>query len=396
MASPVNDSYSCASGRGIYAGRFNWPAWRSAMAANTWTQIGNTLSSIDPEDDIAINPNYPSSAQWHGTLGVAGMIEAYSGACYDSANDVLWLPLQGGHGDYGGNEPYKISLNSASPAWEMLRNPSGAIGNEITLNDGQDATGLYADGRLRSIHSYNKALYIPGVGPVLSITGATYPGGNLGIRSPAYINPITGELDFLGVENTFITLVTTSGGGSCYDSLRNTIWFIPASGGKVTRYDRTGNSWTDTGIYKASTGYCGLEYLPDYDCIVWFTTGQTNGFAVIDCSTGTIYYPAVSGSYVGVAGPTGSAQPRYVQSLKMIAFWHNSTDTTVINTLSFSSDPRTDTWTISQLPVGGSNAVTPSVRHTQGTYGRFFYSKNLDGFGLLNGVTEPIYFYARS
>ena len=52
MAFPLSDSYSAPSGEGIYAGVSVYPAWRSAMAANTWLEIpaSNTLDDIDPAD----------------------------------------------------------------------------------------------------------------------------------------------------------------------------------------------------------------------------------------------------------------------------------------------------------------------------------------------------------
>jgi hypothetical protein len=40
--------------------------------------------------------------------------------------------------------------------------------------------------------------------------------------------------------------------------------------------------------------------------------------------------------------------------------------------------------------------VLPSVAVGNGTYGRFGYAPNLDGFYLLNGINEPVYFFALS
>jgi hypothetical protein len=400
MASPVGDTYTCASGQGIYGGKFNWPAWRRAIAAQTWGYMSvNTLRDIDPKANPAVNPNYPLSPPWNGSIGVAGVVIAYCGACYDQITDTLWLPLGGGHQDYAGNEPYRVRLNTGSPAFEMIRPPSGAIGYPaVTYNDGQEVTGLYSDGRLRAVHSYNKPVYVPGVGPVMAVTGASFPLINApyGNNKTAVISETTGELVSYTADNTHISANVTSGSGSCYDPLRNMLWLMPSGGGKLTRRELPSGEWEDTGVYRASPGNSGLEYLPDYDCIVWFNSGLTNGFAVIDCETLTIYYPAVTGSYIGVTKPTGDAQPRYVRSAKQIAFWHNSTNTTAINTLTFTSDPRTDTWTIDQLPVSGANTVTPAVRAVQGTYGRFFYSEKLDGFGIFSGIDERIAFYARS
>lgn len=66
MASPVPDSYSTATGGSIYGGRSGLPAWRSAMVANTWAVVpmANTLADINPRNNAAINPNYPSAPEW--------------------------------------------------------------------------------------------------------------------------------------------------------------------------------------------------------------------------------------------------------------------------------------------------------------------------------------------
>ena len=392
MASPVADNYSASSGATITAGRFAWPAWRLAMTPNTWAAIGTTLASIDSEDNAGINNSYPSNAIWHATVGQAAIINAWCGGCYDSANDVLWLPLGGGHNDYAGNEPYKIDISAESPAWEMVRNPSGAIGNLITLDDGQETTGIYSDGRPRAIHSYNKPCYVPGVGPVITVQGGTYKvGGSAnGTLKPIVINETTGE----GTFKTAGTMsnVDTSGSGSCYDPTRHALWYRSSGTGGFYKYDITGDSWAAQGSSFAVSGYSGLEYLPDYDCILWINSGLTNGFAVFDCATTTLYQPSKTGSLTGMS-LSGEAQPRRFTATQ-VALWDNATSTTQINVMSFASNPRTDTWQISQLSVDGSNAVTPTAAAANGTYGRFFYSSNLSGFGVINSITDQIYFYA--
>lgn len=73
--------------------------------------------------------------------------------------------------------------------------------------------------------------------------------------------------------------------------------------------------------------------------------------------------------------------------------WSNSTNTTQITTLTPGANPRTDAWTVSTLPVSGANAVTPSARVSQGTYGRFAYSPRLGGFLVFNSTSGSHYFY---
>lgn len=393
MATPVNDTYTAASGAGIYGGKYNWPLWRRSIAAQHWGVIpSNTLASIDPEDNPAYNPNYPAPAPWHGTLGQEAMITAWCGGCYDSDGDVLWLIQGGGHGDYGGNEPYKLDLSLDSPDFVMVRPPS------VSMGGGTGVDGLADDGRPRSTHTYNKSVYIPGVGPALGALGLTYP-NLLGVNNPFVFSPVTGEVTRVGPTNPYEGASQLDAAGVCYDSLRNCIWIQGTGRNDMTRWNMdtdTFDRYINTG--SGRSGYVSLEYMPDHDCIVMLHSNAPYGMRVFDCATGTMYSPTITGSFpsgITVSSMSG-AQPRYVQSGQFFAVWNNSTNTTAITIFNVPANPRTGTWTVGQLPVAGGNTVTPTVRTPNFTYGRFFYSQKLDGFGLINGVTEQPYFYARS
>ena len=160
------------------------------MEANTWKEVGiNTLDDVNPEYD-STSVKLPKHTSMESSTEHKSIIIAWCGACFDDNESVLWLPL-GGHSDYAGKyEPYKeIDLSVNSPTWEMVRPPSGAIGNQMVLDDGQEATGLYSDGRLRAVHSYNKPVYVPQIGPVMSVTGMAYKSAGAGLRQPAFIKP---------------------------------------------------------------------------------------------------------------------------------------------------------------------------------------------------------------
>lgn len=397
MAVPVNDSYSCESGAGIYGGRYKWPSWRRAMSPNTWGTIpGNVWNDVNPANDPLINPNYSGLAPWNAANGFASLVTAYCGGCWDDETSTFWSPLNGGHNDYAGNEPYKNCLMSDSPQWVMLRNPSGAIGNEITLNDGQEATGLYADGRVRSTHGYNKLVFIPGVGPAVVQVGGTYSNSSGGkTKRAVLIDPVTGEMTRWGSENPDAGLVVDDGGG-CYDENRHALWWKGPGTCKFSWYDIDTDTWTPVGSSVAIGGGVGMVYIPEHDCILWANKNLTNNIGIFDCATGLHYQPNVTGTAVGITDIWHRSPPTRIKGTNTFAVWDNDLDSTVINTLTFDGDPRTATWQIAQLPLSGDNAVTPSIRTVNGTNGRFFYSSKLDGFGLLNSVNEPFYFYARS
>ena len=395
MATPRADSCSAPSGAVLACGRAapsGLPSWVSSAVSGRWgtVPVAAALSTLDPKLNASLNPNYSGDPEWYGGTGFVSVASTWCGGCFDAANDVFWMPLQGGHGDYAGNEPYKLELNKEAPNWTMVRPPSGAIGNLLTTNDGQEASGVYADGRPRATHSYNKPVYVPNVGPMLAMLGATAWSAGGGQNKPVLVDPVTGE-GTLGAVNSLLS-GATSGMGACFDPTRGaqgSIWVRGVGTGRFHRYDVAADSWVQNiGPSSSSSGYCGLAYMPEHDCILWMDGG---GFRVLDCAAATLHTPTFSGTPFGA---TGTGQPIWVNGKAYL--WNHATNTTLIDRITPGSNPRTDTWTIDQLSVDGGNSTTPTARTTEGTYGRFWYSENLGLFFLFNSVSGSIYFFKPS
>lgn len=405
MAAP--DNYAVGSGLPIYGGRADStgggssgrPAWRTAMAANTWAQVpGNTLASINPENNPAINPNYPSSAPWHGSVGQAAIIGAWGTACWDEAGQTLWLPNGGGHQDYAGNEPYKINIGAATPTWSMPRYPSGAVGNTVTLNDGLESSGVYADGRPRSNHGYNHHIYIPGVGPLLTRLVGGYISGQSGSPDMFALNPANGEAAIVGSLSGVGSAAGFPYGGAAYDSVRNVAWMVNTGTSKVMKYDVATRAVTSVGTYDNLFGsYAHPVYDSTHDVLIVLSdagAGYLGPFNVVDLTTFAITSPSRIGAMAAGISLTGVMGAAWDTTNGRLLLWHNSTNTAEITALSPTGDPRTAPWGASVLTVAPGNTVTPSVRVSNGTNGRFIYSPSLGGCILLNGVSEPIYFFA--
>lgn len=366
------------------------PSWVTSAVSGRWgtVPVSAALSTLDPKSNPAINPNHPGNPEWYAS-GHSYIVTAWCGACFDSDGDALWLPLQGGHADYAGNEPYKLSLNQETPAWTMVRPPSGAVGNLLTTNDSQEASGVYADGQPRSIHSYNKPCYVPGVGPIIVAQGNTSWGGQAGPNKPVKINPVTG----LGTLMATCTAASLGGGSrlscSAFDPTRGTqgsIWSRAAGFSKMQRYDVAADTWTqEIGSSTNSNGYQALCYLPGQDCLLF---ADSDGLKVFDCANSTWYSPTVTGTG---AATWSACQLVYVASTGKAYTWNNASATTDITRISW-SDPRT-ALTVDTLPVDGGNAVTPTAKQTNGTYGRFAYSANLGVFILMNSTSGSVYFF---
>lgn len=400
MAAPVPDSYSAANGAVIYGGRSApaRPAWRTAMVANTWAQVGsNKLSDINAENNPAINPNYQGNAPWHATTGFTSIVTAWNGACWDEATATFWFPLQGGHNDWAGNEPYKNCLNVDSPAFVMLRNPSGAIGNVITLDDGQEASGLYSDGRVRPGHSYNNNIYVPGYGPFIVRVKGPYKSGATDHPKVYRLNETTGETTL------FCDLTSLSPGqsygGAVYDSTRNHIISIGVGNTPLVKIDMaTGVGSIAVSSDNYAGGYARLIVIPEFDLLVTIHNGGAGYPAQIYFrelgALGTIITPTITGSYSAGLTMNGQVGADWDSANRRLVLWNNATNTTQISTLTPGTNPRTDPWTAGTLTVSASNAETPTVAAANGTYGRFGYSAKLGGCYLLNAVSQKIYFFA--
>lgn len=377
------------------------PSWASSAASGTWVQVpmANTMHSIRPGANAAINPNYPADPEWGANF--ANAVDAWCGAAFDESLSRMLLGVHGGHADYAGNEIMSCDFRDEAPAWVLVRKPSGAIGNLLTTNDGQEATGVYADGRPRSIHTANKWVYVPRRGPALvALGGGAWIPTNGGKNWAAFIDEVTGEASFTA-EVIPGSLVDNS--GTCYDPVRDAIWLVVRNQYKAFKYSLPSSGGAHTGSWSEhwhisnnnAFGNNSLCYVPGHDVLLHATAYDDESvyqWRVIDPADGRQYTPTFSGS---LSGPpcAGVGQLRWVPSLGAACFWDNSTNTTLITKVTPGVNPRTDAWTISTLPVSGSNAVTPTARTARGTFGRFAHAPNLGGFLLFNSTSGPTYFY---
>jgi hypothetical protein len=367
--------------------------------------MAKTLADVDPIKSPSINPNYPNTPEWaENELRQSAVVNAWCGAAYDEASDNMWLGLGGGHRDYAGNEIYRCNFLSNSPSWQMVRAPSGALGNLLATNDGKEGSGVYGDGRPRACHSYNNWVYVPNSGPVLAAHAAqswSAGPGTIAKKWSVWIDPNNGEHKF-GPEAAGLSADNVLAAGACFDSKRKAIWLKQKSANSMFRYTLPAagaahqGSWTNVGADFGSGVSVSMCYLPVHDCIlvgidVTYTAGDES-WAVFDCATGTWFTPTFSGKMAGGLRP-GSSQPRWVAALGAVCVWDNYSETTKITRLAPGADPRRDAWTVSTLPLSATNAVTPSAKTAAGTFGRFAYSPRLGGFLVFNSTSGPTYFY---
>lgn len=345
------------------------------MASRTWARVGSSLWDIDPAKNPALNPNYPDAAPWRGVGGFGNIIAAWSGAAYHRGTDTLRLH-GGGHMDYAGNELVDIDLCTEAPSWRLERAPSGATGNlgpTQTADDygGDEASGVYWDGRPRSNHTYNNLCWAGN--EFYNFGGSQHRSGNSVNQAFKY------AADWVG-----IGLNPGPGQGAiCHDTLRNRICIgsrgsFPA----MTHYDIATGTWSvDVNSVLQGAGQYRLVYAASLDVVV--LCGLT-GIAVYDFerTPGSRWpAPTVLNGPIPHGAFTGEWVPEYGARGALIQ-WSGGTGFDVVEPPA-SGNPATAAWTYSRLEADPSNAIDPGGPNGNGVYGRFFYSPRLRLLGVL-------------
>lgn len=148
MASPVPDSYSCATGGAVYGGRSGLPAW--VPPAGKFSDVSlNVLTDVNP------CPGNGCAWSGGGSLGPKAMFTVWCGGILapEYGSQGAFLMWGGGHISYDGNEVYAWDI--ASRLWVCHGTPSSYNGTQI------GTTGEYPDGTPPPPHTYGLSNYLP-------------------------------------------------------------------------------------------------------------------------------------------------------------------------------------------------------------------------------------------
>lgn len=402
MPSAVVTRYAVDSGATLRGGRgVPPPSWLTAQADDTWINMpGAAFSTFNPELDAAVNPGFGGTSPWHASNGFPGKNNAWNGACSNNATGELWRALDGGHADWGGNEPFKLAMYAETPVWNMLRRPSGALPGAITINDGGEASGVFtADGKLRPGHSYNNNIYVPGVGPVITRGEFVYLSGQAGFKRAYKLNETTGEATLL-CDWSALSGAGSGTGGATYDASRHCVWFMGTGNAALMKLDMTTNIATvalSAGNYNKD--YARLVYIPTIDMVAVFHIGgggyTTSPVYFIDVANGfAVIQPTLTGTKS--AGLTLNGQVGADWDGTRFGLWNNASNRTEISTLTPTGNPRTAPWAWGIMNVSGANAVTPTAALSNGTYGRFGFNAKLNRWYLHNAVSDAISLFKKA
>ncbi len=379
-----------------------FPLWRRGLTPLTWTQFGNAPSTVDPEQNPSLNPNYPAAAPWRASGSASDLVEAWCGGTLHRPMRRFRLGPGYGHNDGASNAIFALDYFQDDPAWILEIPPTGCIGNTGTLDDGQEQTAVYFDGKWRATHNY-QLTQARGNELWLVTPGAMYRagGGNL---------PCIFKYD--GITVALLAHGTAAPGGSggntgyssWYDEDRDRFYTVAQNAVLLQYWDVQAAIKGATGCTTNLSGQSMCVRVPELDIVAIlsseyaahigvFDYERTAGGAVLEPgATGT---PPSFGGYTGIVPfkPNGVWVPGYGGGVGAILCWHGGTSFKVL-TPPASGNPATTPWAWSTLSAVGSNTVDPGNPNTNGVYGRLAHEPDLGGILLALSFTQAPYFFA--
>lgn len=376
-----------AGTRTIYGGRYGAPAWRRDLGAFAWASIPTTLDDVDPNDDVTVNPNFPSAAPWQ--VGPQSRVTiSWGGGAYDEVSKFFYV-WGGGHNDYAGNELYRVDMSTDAPTWERIRDPANSLTYPgPTLDDGDEGLGYYSgygttDYQPRSYHTYGGLVVHGGLLYALC-PSAPYKGGQNTPNCWRY-DPYLDRWQIVDTKPTTANNATFSSG--VYDPVRDQWAYIPGGPNVVDVFDFGTQLWTagaggSTGF---TSTYARAAYHPGFDAIICFSDSVPGHVAYYEL-------PLSSGVGATFATTTGTPPPTattygvvYVPSLNNFIAWVGGA------TIYILTPPATigGTWAWSTSALDATNYLPPASE-SAGTWGRMAWDNELNCLVLINRTVDPV------
>jgi hypothetical protein len=375
------------------------PAWRQGQAVLTWREFGNTAASLAPNANPALNPTYPT-IYWRksgGTDSFDAVWQAWSGAAYNDTRG--WLRLMGeGHDDGSGNEVVGLNIFDNDPQWFLATQPSGAVGNTGLLDDLNESSSVYFDGRPRASHTYGNLVFV-GDDYWLAPLGSPYRAGShpSGLSKAFRLRGGTWAQvggDWPGANNA-------NYGSVCHDPSRGKLIYVPAANIQLRSFDLATDVLSSTSVFTGAGGQNQAIYVPaPWDLVVVLNAQYTGHLGVYDygrTAGTTMHQPGITGSapvpstpYNGLFYPNGV----WVPSLGAVVAWHGGTGLWKL-TPPAAGNPATTPWTgWEQIAAAPANTLDPGNPTFNGMYGRVFYSPTLKGIGISVAHNKRAAFFA--
>lgn len=391
---------------------------RTSASFNTWVDYSEVIVSTQPiaipAADGAADPTWMATITdktWRSDIvsntpsaggAPEAIITAYSGGAVDQKGRRFMIN-GGGHSDSENNGIYGVDFSQNTPAWATFL---ASNGDAIDTGDfSQNGSGLYANGAMRSTHTYSRHVY---ANDMLILTGLDSMYGSSGNWTTAMFSAANatsawtarGKMDATppsGGSNFRLI-----GGSSAYDPKKDRIWALPQFAGtgeglyEVTPSAIAGN-WAVT-IHNLShnIGYSWSVVIPHMRLLV--VGGGSSGLVRLNLDNVSAGFVScsTSGSVQVVPNDTGQNMGAVYDEISHAIFLWQSNGANIRKI----AVPQTasGTWATSTVSPAGANAVTPSTGQTEGTFTRWNiieHSRSGRRFlVLINAYDQVTYVYA--
>lgn len=358
------------------------PSWFTGATEKRWTAVPGTADATLLDAYGSLPSNFLS----------------YSGATVDQDSRSLLMVGNGGHGDYYGNEAYRLDLTQETCAWERVNTPSTATGGDNSSN----GYGTYADGSKRADHTYNhqictapNTVYFPCLGAMADSVGP-----------PSTACWKWREADLANGENGYTYLGKAHEGASlpsglsmvnscsAYDRDSGLVWFVSQNAFQAPNGVWSIDTATDTiTTYAGYDGYvefpvwCAI--IPHLNCLLVGTASNT--LKRMDLTTKA--WTSITSSGTGVTSVYYHAA--YYEPGRQVFGWQE--DGSSVRCLTV-PDTVGGTWAwATKTAVSGGVTLSGTSGDEAGTHSRFNVITNMgNGQGCIiyqPGRDTPCYFY---
>lgn len=370
------------------------------MAAHTWAEVGsNSIDDLNPRFNPAINPIHPGNFLDSGPQ--SDVVSAWCGACWVEGEHRLYVGPGGGHDNYYGNETYVWDAQTATFSLPATAWPTGSLGFSpgYVHRDGLQATGKYADGRVRAYHSYGNFASRRG-------SEAWFFGGAVGTPNIDSTNKsaIWRWENGNWVDKSGFVIWGNVAGGVCWDERRD-VFYIVSSGtpGGIDVYDPNTNTLTASGRASNCGNYALPLYEPLRDLVVALTSTQrptlfrvarlnVPGESLTTVPTIGELPPSCEPS-TGIGRGAATSGFVYARHLDLFLMWQGGTTIYTLKPPPIGNDPLATPWEWGRI-AGVGSSTTPGAAEFNGTYGRFWYSSAWRCCGVFNATTQRMQVFA--
>jgi hypothetical protein len=372
----------------------------ASALAQSWSALSGTTfsTSLCPADgfggSVLENGNpypYRTGGVTGANTGCAGTVKAWTGGVARTlgGSEELFLLNGGGHGDYGGNESYRLTLYG-TPAFTRRGDPTTLISSYYT-----NSTRSYSDGKPSSRHTYDQTTYVPWLDKFFLFNGSAYGGNGTSYRDGWFYDPTVDPST-----TTPWTEVTPATGGSCVNPQTGGYSGSPYGSVIANPADQMIYIWYGAGwMFKldpATSCYTSLGQVwptgsPSYGVSDgWKAILDTSRNRIVTVGGSRVQTVSLTGTVVDVTASVGAACAAWMNSYGPGAFYDATADLyvgmvqTVGNTI-YKLNPTTWACT-TQTTTGG-----PTGNPITGMWGRFNFFPALGKIAVLADFNQTWY-----